>query len=752
MPLFRAPVRVACALLLAPLSVAAQDSAATEEPPELESPAPTPSPAVDLTKREGFTATIVGSRKQRDRTTGSAHVLREKQLEQFEHDDVQRVLKQVPGVYVREEDGFGLRPNIGLRGANSDRSSKVTLLEDGVLLAPAPYSAPAAYYFPFTTRMSGIEVFKGPSSIRNGPQTVGGAINMQTARVPASTKGSLDLAGGMYGAGKAHLRLGTGDAHWGVLLEGVRLQSDGFKQLDGGGPTGFGKNEAMLKARLNTDPAGALFHKVELKLGYSDEISHETYLGLSDADFAANPYRRYAASQNDLMESWRTQAVLTYLFNAGDAFELRTDVYRHDQARTWAKFNSLRGGPPLSEVLANDRSGQAEIFYGVLTGRLDSEDPSQSILIGSNGRTFVSQGVQVAGRWETAPFGLTNALDFGIRLHNDSIRRHHTEKGFAMRGGRLLDDGTPERDAVKNLGETTALAMYAQDELGIGDVLVTPGVRVELISSRLVDDLKSETSEHFSPVLIPGIGASWKVGDLFTVLGGVHKGFSPVAPGQPKDVKPEESINTEFGVRHSSRKSVAEVIGFFNHYSNLTGECTFSSGCPDDLLNSQFNAGAVNVYGLEAMAGHEFRLPLDLRLRADVVYTLTMSRFLSSFRSQNPQFGDVEAGDELPYVPVHQGALMLGLAGKSWNLAASTTYVGRMRNEAGQGELKSAQDTDAQLVVDVAGSWSFTRASSAYFKLDNALDSTFVASRRPYGARPAQPRLFMLGFKHDFDG
>ena len=56
-------------------------------------------------------------------------------------------------------------------------------MEDGILLTPAPYSAPAAYYFPLMSRISGVEVFKGPAAIRYGPNTIGGAINLQTRKI-----------------------------------------------------------------------------------------------------------------------------------------------------------------------------------------------------------------------------------------------------------------------------------------------------------------------------------------------------------------------------------------------------------------------------------------------------------------------------------------------------------------------------------------------------------------------------------------
>ncbi len=191
-------------------------SAPVAQAPEPDVSAQAEPPAEPVPEDAGETIEIV------DRAPPGARAeISSEQLEREEHDDLHKVLGRIAGVYVRDEDGYGLRPNIGMRGAAADRSAKVTMMEDGVLSGPAPYSAPAAYYVPLVTRMSRIEVTKGPSAIKYGPMTVGGAIDMISEPFPAERSAFVDIAGGSNLYGKLHARAAERQERWGVMAEYV---------------------------------------------------------------------------------------------------------------------------------------------------------------------------------------------------------------------------------------------------------------------------------------------------------------------------------------------------------------------------------------------------------------------------------------------------------------------------------------------------------------------------------------------------
>ena len=140
---------------------------------------------------------------------GSMQRLSSKALRTMAYADPIRTLHALAGLNLVEEDGFGLRPNIGMRGSGTDRSARVTLMEDGVLMAPAPYAAPSAYYFPTMARMESVEVRKGGSQIAFGPQTAGGAINLVSTKIPeAEVAGRVRLESGSFRNQQMHAFVG----------------------------------------------------------------------------------------------------------------------------------------------------------------------------------------------------------------------------------------------------------------------------------------------------------------------------------------------------------------------------------------------------------------------------------------------------------------------------------------------------------------------------------------------------------------
>lgn len=687
---------------------------------------------------------IVGSLDQLSRLGGSAHVVGKKSLETYEYDDVHRVLEKVPGAYVRDEDGNGLRPNIGLRGTSSERSAKITLMEDGLLIAPAPYAAPAAYYFPLTTRMVGVEVFKGPAAIAHGPNTVGGAINLVTRRIPRGGKGEIDVATGRFGSDKIHTWGGWGGDRFGVLVEWAQIDSDGFKVLDTGGPTGFDKREAMVKLRWQSDPTADAFHRVQLKLGWAEEISNETYLGLTQADFDADPFRRYAASDQAEMDWWRVAGALTYTFELGEAFTLRTTAYRHDFSRAWNKLNAIRGRPALADILA-DPTGTSAIDVAVLGGDEDS-DPRAPLLIGSNGRRFFAQGVDLTTRYELKTGAVTQTIRAGLRVHQDQVRRDHDQASWDMVRGALLRT-SPDEFRLRNTESATALAAHLLDEVQLGEsLIVTPGARMEVIDTQFEDRLTGETRDNDMAVVLPGLGAVYKFTPEFSVLGGVHRGFTPVSPRSGDFASPETSFNFEAGLRYLADATHAEVIGFYSDYDNLLVSCTASAGCLPDDIGRQFNGGAIDIYGAEVVLSQAFSLGKGVRLQTDLTYTLTVSDFANAF--VDPILGDVSPGDALPYVPVHQGLLGLGFTVRDVGFDAALRYVGEMRDVAGQGTIPAGERVPDRLVLDLAGHWQIVDAVKLYGRLDNATNNVYIASRRPFGIRPGKPLAFTVGLKY----
>ncbi|AZQ82772.1 TonB-dependent receptor [Colwellia sp. Arc7-635] len=692
--------------------------------------------------------TIFGNAQAVNDIPGSAHLISQTELEKFDFTDIMRTLTSVPGVYVLEEDGYGLRPNIGMRGTGQNRSEKITIMEDGVLAAPAPYSAPSAYYFPTAGRMQQIEVLKGTSSAMYGPRTTGGVINMLSRTIPEEAlAGQISLSAGQDGFGKAHAYVGGAGENVSSLVEVFRYQADGFKNVNHtGDDTGFVKNDIMAKMMINSDADAKYYQELEFKLKYSDEDSDETYMGLTEADFKSNPYSRYSASQLDNMDTEHKQLQVNHHIKLSDQFTLGTTAYYNEFSRNWYKTSKVNG-KSLS-------SGGIDFAAKFDNGSFASDEIRVDVK--ANSRDYLSKGIQTV---LNADFG-DHQVKFGARYHEDEMDRFQWVDTYSLDNTdyemTLTNAGIHGEDSNR-IDSAEAIALFIHDEFTFGDFIINAGLRYEDMTISRKDwgsgvadrnqPLKTDISNDVD-VLLPSLAVTYRVNNDLIILGGVQKGFAPPAPGNDK-AENEESINYELGLRFNQEALSTEALFFYSDYDNMHGNCTANQGCDEENIGNQYNAGEVKVSGLEAKAGYEFSAG-SVTIPVSLTYTFTETEFQNSFESGLDTWGEVEAGFELPYIPENQLQLNVGVVGDNWRGDVLVRYMDEMRTTAGQGAVASNQSIDSRTVVDMAAHYSVADNQEITFNVDNLLDKEYMATRTHGSIMVGKPRSITLGYKYRF--
>jgi Fe(3+) dicitrate transport protein len=776
-------VLVALAVTNAAFSFAnAQPSAPLTEPTDptaAESSATAPSTSAESTLE---TIHVLGaSRFDLTQPTAPSRVSKKK-LEALQTTNVGEALKSAPGVYIREEDGQGLRPNIGMRGTNPDRSKKIVLLQDGVLAGPAPYSAPAAYYTPSMFHTSSLDVMSGFTSVHHGPNSIGGAINYLTPDLPeldlnppsafsSQYDHGLDFSYASFETAKLKaLTRGAIENVWGkpfaYHLQIAGIQSKGFKALDGGGETGFKQGDVYGKFRIGKP--------LTFSFGLANELSKETYLGLSEADFAISPYRRYRASAADEMSwyHWRLQADHETSFENG--MTAIATVYHRRFRRDWYRLDRFRGAtaPSLRDTL-NNPSGNP-LFYEILRGADSSTVGSDGQLqVFSNDRSYRSEGVQVRivgeSAGETASGSDGNATEDGntlaaaasseqnarvkhsyqgtLRLHRDRIDRDHTFDFYEMAQAQLNRTATPTQQDRLNSEEALSLLVSGQDDISFGPWVLTAVGRIESVGFKFVDKLTGTEKTRSDFVVVPGAGLLRKFGEDFSARVSANRAVTVAGLDVSGSQSREEAINYELGFRYfaGERDLQAEMTFFYNDYSNLTGTCTASSGCSSAALDSQISGGKALITGFEARVAEGVQLG-KVWLPMELGVTLLSATFQNSFTPSTPGdwgAGPVVEGDPLPYVPAAQYRASLGAEWKTLSQELQVTYQSKTFD---QSAAIGRVEIPAFGTVDYSASLKFADAQTVKLKLDNILGREYAVGARPFGLRPGKPFSITLGY------
>lgn len=482
--------------------------------------------------------TIVGEGK--DEIAGSAQVLDADTLRASRVFTTSEALRKLPGVNVRDEEGFGLRPNIGIRGLNPSRSTKVLLLEDGIPVTYGVYGDNASYYHPPIERFDRIEVLKGAAVNLYGPQTIGGVVNYITPIPSEETSGEVSFAGGNrdYFAGHGMV------SGQGQRLDYVRKQSNGARDN-----TDLAIDDVNYKGLIKLGD-----HQLIARTNYYRENSQVSYSGLTDAEYR-NFGARYNPFENDYFDAYRWGASLTDDWTLGRA-RLTTNVYVANFARNWWRQSSTTTDTQCGNAFRDAR----------LAG--DAVDSQACASVQGRLRDYYNAGIEPRLKLPYSLFGLANELQTGVRYHFE--RQDRLQLNGSSPTAR---DGTVAED---NRRDTDAISGYAQNEVRIAGFTFAPGIRVERVNYERRNRLTDASGKSDLTRVLYSFSTTYEIDSRTTVYGGVHKGFAPPRTedivnnsGVSVDVGAESSINAELGMRARPVNGLSiEGTWFRNDFSN----------------------------------------------------------------------------------------------------------------------------------------------------------------------------------------
>lgn len=699
---------------------------------------------------------------------GSGMVINELTLAKINQPDINKVLRMIPGVNIRDEEGFGLRPNIGLRGTPVNRCTKITLMEDGVLIAPAPYADPSAYYFPTFARMQGVEVLKGSSQIKYGPYTIGGAVNLLSTAIPYTFKGLIQGSYGSFGTNQQHIWIGDSQKQFDYVFEVNRIASNGFKQLDGGGNTGFDRRDFMGKVRWHSLAEAKIQQALTFKFVRSEEIGNETYLGLTFDDFQENPLRRYSGTQKDILNMNHSLFTLSHAINLTSTLKVNTTAYLGNTFRDWARAYSF-GGQSINAILSDPNTNA--LGYGIMTGQTDGD-----IIYRSAARNYYSRGIQtqMTKDFRTGRLGNVNhKLQIGGRYHEDQADRYGTQSTYSMTNSLMIMKTSGisgnQENQIRNARSASGFLSY---ELVLKKWKINPGLRYEYIeldfqnygtsdAARIGKDL--QRGQNFLSVWIPGATLFYEINNGMNAFAGVHKGFSP--PGMPSvnsstgQAIEETALNYELGYHYNSDKLNIQAVGFYSDYANILGSDNISGGGAG--TGDLFNAGRALIHGVEFSLDYDFtplKSNLTLTFPIRVAYTYTNARFKETFVNGGGDWGSgqINTDDFIPFITPHQGMVSIGIENHQFNVTIGARYLGLTRTKPGQDEIIVPESNEnyaqvnaieAYTIFDLSANYYISQMWTVYSTINNFTNNQNIVANLPQGYRPSMPIAVNVGVK-----
>lgn len=633
--------------------------------------------------------------------TGTVVVIDREQIEQIQPLSTEDILRRVAGVNIKSEEETSIVANFGIRGLSASES-KSLMLEDGVPVAPGLFIGNDRYFNPRVQRIEQVEILKGSSSLRYGPSTIGGVVNYQT-KTPddgvtvSGRMGSFNLREASVEAGG---KSASGDAFAGIVA--TRAKSDGFMDKD------YDMTDVMVKA-------GVVFsdqHKLGIKASRHENDANISYRGVLLADYQNGA--SYNPAPDDYFLTDRTGIDLNHEWHLSDSATLKTLLYWSEMTRDYWRYNV--------DTAASNTAGRW-VYTDSLTG---------------NNRAFDRVGIESRLTLDHSLLGTQASSEFGVRFMQEEANDTRIR---AVRGSDRT--GVNDRHIVDS---ADSIALYAQSRLELSDTFaITPGLRVESYEQeRVILSSNNDSASASNTEWLPGVGATYNLGDSAQLYGGVYRAFSPASNGVALDgltdqqLDGERSTNYELGLRGAQGALNYEVALFAMDFSNqvITGN--------SDPNLSQSNAGETEHRGMELMVGYKLGAGFSLDTNATWVPT-------SEFKTGE------NAGNRLPYAPKLIANMALNYQLEQLSAAFNVHHRGEQYGDAANTVALPTNAAGgiwggllpAYTVFDLTAQYKFGQHVTVFGAVKNLTDKRYITGLRQ-GIYVGPERSFEAGVRYSF--
>lgn len=556
------------------------------------------------------------------------------------------VFSGLPGANVWESDGAGLQLGVGVRGLSPNRSSHMSMRQNGIPIAADPLGYPEAYYTPPMHMVQSVQHVMGANALQYGSQ-LGGMLNFIMESADWNEKAQVKAMSSTTSYAPDQDQF-VGHQMWGSTFKKGSENTAALVSIDHRRGSGWRPQSdfesttffASLRQRILGEK-GVL--TLEHQFSWMRRQEQQSG-GLTDAQFAANP-RAAFRERNWFKVAWNLASTQAHWVPYQSPWEVRLNVYGLVASR---------------------------VSLGFL-GTPNRVDPMQERGLIDGGFRSVGTDLRTTRRWEKEGSDKWHAIVLGLQAYsgNNDMRQGLGTAGedadFSFLNLQGID-GSNYRLPNKQV------AAFAQGIVALNDkVSLTPGLRLEWIESEaegeyreviyngaggvVEDSLFSSYERRSRGVLLPGIGFSWLAGRGVEVYGNAVANYRAINFSDIQlnnlgvvvdpNIRDERGYNIDLGLRKKTEWTSLDIGVFGLWYQDKIGLITTT--VPDPVLIERpvllrTNLSNARTLGVEAAMSKSWSLGQDedhnvtIQLTGSYMYSEYLAGGLDAIEGKSVEF------------------------------------------------------------------------------------------------------------------